>query len=581
MRMTRLFYEALREDPADATIASHKLLTRGCFIRSLAAGIFSYLPLGYRVKRKIEAIFREEMEAIGGQQLEMPVVHPAEIWQESNRWYEIGPELARLKDHGGRDMVLGMTHEEVMADIVRHQIKSYRQLPSYLFQIQTKFRDELRSRGGLIRVREFTMKDLYSFHTDFEDLDEFYKDIYQAYFNIFHRCDLDTTAVLSDTGMMGGTMAHEFMYLTDIGEDTLIICSGCDYSANRQVATFRKREPAKEDPLPVEEIHTPGATKIEDLAKSFGIQAEKTAKVTFYMSGDEFFIAIVPGDYEVNETKLACLIKATDLRPATDSEILDKGIVPGFASPIGIEDVTVVVDELITTTPNLVAGANKDDYHLKNVNYGRDFTADFIGEIAAAKEGDLCIKCNSPLKAVRGVEVGNTFKLGTKYSEMMNAKYLDKDGKRHPIVMGSYGIGTGRLMACIVEAHHDGKGIIWPVSVAPYEVYLIVIDSEKADIYENAERLYGDLAEAGIETLFDDRDESPGVKFGDADLIGAPIRLMVSVRSMKNGGVEIKDRDSTELAILGFDEVIGEVKARMSRMHDRIREKVVAVPFEE
>ena len=581
MRLSQLFGETLREAPADAEFISHQLLVRAGYIRQLGAGIFSYLPLARRVMDKIEDIMREEMNAIGGQEMTMPVVHPAEVWKETGRWYQIGSEMGRMKDSTGRDMVLAMTHEEVVTDLVRDIIHSYRQLPALIYHIQTKWRDEPRSRGGLIRVREFTMKDSYSLDRDWEGLDKQYWAHYQAYFNIFNRCDLPTIAVESDVGMMGGKQAHEFMYLTPIGEDTLIICDACGYTANRQVATFRKPEPEPEAPQPLEKIPTPDTKTIEDLANFLGIPQSKTAKAVFMVAtiteGQEdvqkFVFAVVRGDMELNETKLANAVKAKELRPAHEEEIRAIGAEPGYGSPIGIrrENVIVVVDDLAAKSPNLAAGANEEGYHYLNVNYGRDFTADIVADIVAAADGYACPECGAPLRSVRGVEVGNIFKLGTRYSAAMGALFQDKDGQRKPVIMGSYGIGVGRLMASVVEEHHDDYGIIWPMTIAPYQVHIVALKGG----YEVAEQLYQALQDAGVEVLYDDRAEpSPGEKFNDADLIGIPLRLTVGGRSLKKGGVELKRRAEREISLVPVDEVVARVQKEIEAMTEAIMAKV-------
>jgi prolyl-tRNA synthetase len=579
MRLSQLFSQTLRDAPSEAEAASHQLLLRAGFIAPLAAGIFSYLPLGRRAMNKIEAIIRQEMDAIGGQEMTMPVVHPADLWQQTGRWYSIDAEMARFKDRGGRDMCLAMTHEEVVADLARREIRSYRHLPRLVYHLQTKFRDDPRPRAGLIRVREFTMKDSYSLDADWAGLDKQYDAHYQAYFNIFRRCGLpDVIAVKSDTGMMGGQMAHEYMYLTAIGEDTLLLCDACGYSANRQVARLRKDTPAAEAALPLEKVSTPATKTIAELAQLLGIPAARTAKAVFLVATipagekthEQFIFAIIRGDMDVNETKLANAVKAQALRPATEAEIRASGAVPGYASPIGLAPHAsrlTVVDDLIPHAPNLVAGANEEGYHLLHVNYGRDYTADIVADIAAASQGDACPDCGTPLREVRGVEVGNIFKLGSKYTEALGATFLDSDGVEKPVIMGSYGIGVGRLLACIAEAHHDELGLIWPVSVAPYLVHLVELRGKGAaepGSDGEAERLYRQLWAAGIEVLWDDRPESPGVKFNDADLIGLPLRITVSERALKQGGVEFKRRDRTEKEIVPLDQVVEHIRSAWS-----------------
>ncbi len=581
MHMTRLFIRTLREAPADAEIASHQLLVRAGYIRQLGAGIFIALPLARRTLSKIEHIMRAEMNAIGGQELTMPVVHPADIWQETGRWYQIGAEMGRFKDRTGHEMVLAMTHEEVVADLARGLIRSYRQLPALIYHIQTKWRDDPRPRGGLIRVREFTMLDSYSLDADEAGLEQQYRAHHDAYLRIFRRCGLPVIAVRSDTGMMGGRMAHEFMYLTPIGEDTLVLCDACGYTANRQVATFRKPAPSAEAPRPIARVATPYTTTIADLAAFLGVPESRTAKAVFMMAtvgdgsaGEVFVFAVIRGDMEVNETKLANAIGARALRPATEEEIRAVGAVPGYASPVGLPthghaSFQIIVDDLIPHAPNLVAGANEEGYHLLNVNYGRDYTTTLVCDIAAARDGDPCPVCGSPLRTARGVEVGNIFQLGTRYTQALGATYLDHNGQQRPIVMGFYGIGVGRLLACIAEAHHDEKGLIWPITVAPYHVYLIGMPGAETE----AEALYADLTEAGIEVLYDDREETAGVKFNDADLIGIPIRLTLGKRSLKEGGVEFKRRDRAEKTIVPLTAAVAHVKQEIMQLEDGLNNR--------
>jgi prolyl-tRNA synthetase len=476
-------------------------------------------------------------------------------------------------------MLLAMTHEEVVADLVRREIRSYRQLPRLIYQIQTKFRDDPRPRAGLIRVREFTMKDSYSLDADWDGLDRQYRAHYQAYFNIFRRCGLPVIAVKADTGMMGGTLAHEFMYLTPIGEDSLLLCDSCGFSANRQVAVFRKSLPPVEAPLPLEKVATPDCKTIEDLAAFLGVPRSRTAKAVFMIASipenlekkEQFVFAVVRGDMEVNETKLANLIGARSLRPATEEEIRVVGAAPGYASPVGLKDALVIVDDAIPHSHNLVAGANEDGYHLLNTNYGRDYTASIVADIAAAQDGDACPQCGAAMRLARGVEVGNIFKLGARYSEKMGCYYLDAEGQYRPVIMGSYGIGLGRLLACIAEEHHDEYGLIWPISVAPYVLHLVALAGKgSAATLETAEQLYAELQAAGIETLYDDRSESPGVKFNDADLIGLPLRLTVSDRALKSGGLEFKRRDRQEREIVPLNLAVSRIQAEIAALYAEI-----------
>jgi prolyl-tRNA synthetase len=561
--MSMLFGRTVREAPSGVEVAGHGLLLRAGFIRQLAAGVFSYLPLAKRSIGKIEAILREEMGAVGGQEVSMPVVQPADVWKRSGRYTATGRELIKLHDRRDREMVLAMTHEEIVAGLAASEVDSYQRLPRLVYQIQTKFRDDARPRAGLIRAREFTMKDAYSLDRDEVGLDEQYENLYEAYFRIFARCGLPAIAVGSDVGMMGGSMAHEFMYPSPIGEDTILICDDCGYTANRQVARFRKPLPEDEEPREIEKIATPDVDTIEALARSLGIPESHMAKAVFMVAtiedSERFVFAVVRGDMETNETKLANAVGAGELRPALPQEIRAIGAEPGYGSPIGVDDALVVVDDAIPASPNLVAGANEEGYHFLNVNHGRDFEADVVSDIALAEEGVPCPDCGSPMRAERGIEVGNTFKLGTRYSEALGATFLDRDGEHRPVVMGCYGIGVGRLLACIAEEHHDEDGLIWPISVAPYQVYLIA-----GEVGEMADGLYESLVSAGIEVLYDDRRESLGARFKDADLIGIPLRLTLTPRSLQGGGVEIKGRSEAESYIVSTEEAAPVVRGEIA-----------------
>ncbi len=589
MRMSRLFSQTLRRAPSDAEITSHQLLLRAGYIRQLGAGLFSFMPLGWRAMRRIEDVIRNAMDAIGGQEMEMPVVNPAEVWKRTNRWYEIGAEMARFVDRVGRDMVLAMTHEEVVTDLALQEIRSYRQLPLLVYHIQTKFRDDPRPRAGLIRVREFRMKDSYTLDRDWEGLDQQYRAHYQAYFDIFHRCGVPCIAVKSDVGMMGGKLAHEYMYLTPVGEDTLLLCNLCGFSSNRQVARFVKEAPPAEEPLLLEAVHTPDCKTIAALAEFLDIPESKTAKAVFMIATvaeeegdvDKFVLAILRGDMELNETKLVNAVKAKELRPATEEEIRAKGIEPGYGSPIGAEGILVVVDDLIPQSPNMVGGANRVEYHYRNVNYGRDYAAHIVTDIASADEGHGCPDCGAPLRLSRGVEIGNIFQLGTRYSAAMGANYLDEDGQLKPVVMGSYGIGPGRLLACIAEEHNDEHGLILPITMAPYQVYLIYVPGKKLDTKGMAEQVYDQLLAAGVEVLYDDRDERPGVKFNDADLIGIPLRLVVGEKALDEGGLELRRRDGRGRWIVSLEEVVPFVQQTIQEMIAEIEATVVPVEYPE
>ncbi len=592
MKFSNLFSKTLRDDQKDADVVSHNLLLRAGYVRQLASGIFSYLHFGQRCMRKIEQIIREELDNINGDEICMPVVHPAEIWQKTNRWYEIDDSMARFKDRNDRDMVLAMTHEEVVASLASKEIDTYKQLPKLVYQIYTKFRDEPRSRGGLIRVREFTMKDSYSLDRDWEGLEKQYEAHYKAYFRIFGRAGLPAIAVLSDTGMMGGRIAHEYMYVTPIGEDTIFVCEKSGYKANKEVAKIRKIY-TKEEAKALEKVHTPEKATIVDLAEFLDIKEEQTAKVVFFHGtideSAKVIVAVVRGDMEAHQIKIQKLTKATNLRPATTEEITAIGAVAGYASPMVLdrEKCLVIADDLVVHTNNLVTGANEKDYHYINSCYGRDYEADMTGDIISAFDGGLCPISDDDeavLSSVRGIEIGNIFQLGTKYTAAMGALFTDVDGKAKPIVMGSYGIGVGRLLACLCEEYNDEQGLCLPISVAPYHVIITaLLDNE--EVFDAATTLYEDMKAKGIEVILDDRDKkaaTPGVKFRDAELIGIPIRLTISKRSINNGGVEFKLRsgpgsDSKERTIVALDEVISLVQQHIERLVSEITAQVPEV----
>ena len=560
-RVSRLFGSTLRHTPAEADLESHALLLRAGYVRQVAAGIFSLLPLGWRALRKIEQILREEMDRIGGQELSLPVVHPADLWQATGRWHDIDATLVRFRDRRERDLVLAMTHEEAVAFHAASEITSYRQLPALVYQVQTKFRDELRPRGGLIRVREFRMKDSYSLDRDQAGLERQYRAHYEAYERIGWRVGVPLTAVRSDTGMMGGAVAHEFMYLTPGGEDSLALCAQCGYAANREVAEFAL-EPAAGEPAAPEEVPTPGATTIEELAACLQIAPQQTAKMVFYapaQDGSEARVvaAIVRGDLEANLIQVQNLAGVGELRPAHEDEIAATGMVPGFASPVGIDPraAIFVVDRWVAQSANLVMGANRTDYHLRNVCCGRDYRPTVVGQVAAAFDGAPCASCGGPLQLARGVEVGNIFQLGTRYADALEARFTDAAGAAHPIVMGSYGIGLERLLACVAEEHRDEHGLVLPVSVAPYQAALVAL-ARKEETWRAAEKVFGALVAAGIEVLYDDRrDLSAGVKFADADLRGMPLRVVVGERSLAAGGAELSRRGEQERRIVPLNKL--------------------------
>ncbi|HEU68090.1 MAG TPA: proline--tRNA ligase [Candidatus Acetothermia bacterium] len=544
VRWSRYFLPTWKEEPAEADLPSHKLMLRAGLIRPLAAGIYTYLPFGWRALRKVEAIVREEMDTIGGAELHMPIVHPAELWARTGRLEDFGPQLVRFADRAGREMVLGPTHEEVVTDLARREIQSWRQLPLMLYQIQTKFRDEPRARGGLVRVREFTMKDGYSFHEDASDLDRYYPEVYRAYERIFRRCGLATVAVEADPGLMGGSGSHEFMLMSDQGEDTFVQCPGCGYAANREGAVAVKSSDPDEGLRPVEEVATPGCYTIEAVAGFLGVPTRKTAKAVFFRAGARVVFVVIRGDLEVNEAKLARLLGTAELAPASEEEIAAIGAVPGYASPIGISarGAMIVVDDSIPQARNLVAGANKEGFHLRNVNFPRDFQASLVGDIALARDGDPCVRCGAPLRVRRGIELGHIFKLGTKYSQALGATFLDRDGQARPLVMGCYGIGIGRLLAAVIEAHHDEEGIVWPASVAPFHVLVTALNPEGDQHLALATSIAARLAQHGLDVLLDDRKRSPGEKFHDAKLVGIPVLAAVGPRSLRRGQVELERR---------------------------------------
>lgn len=566
MRLSEMHLKTLREVPSEAELASHILLLRTGMIRKLVSGVYGFMNMGYRSVRKIENIIREEMDAKGGQEILMSAVQPAELWQESGRWYAYGPELWRLKDRNGRDFCLGPTHEEIFTDIARADITSHRQLPVNLYQIQTKYRDEARPRFGLMRSREFIMKDAYSFDKDDAGLDVSYKKMFSAYERIFKRCGLDFRPVEADSGAIGGSNSHEFTAISEVGESEIAFCESCDMAATleRAEAVDAKPTGSEKDFLPMEDVHTPDTKTIEEVAKYLGITEDKTMKALLFVTYDEegnkdkYVAAFVRGDRELNMTKL---INALDI-PEHAIEFADEkemsavtGCVGGFTGPTGLHDCIIVVDSELLGQVNLVAGANKPNYHTKNVNYGRDYKADIVVDLKTLREGDACPACGKPVKTARGIEVGQVFKLGTKYSESMGAYYKDENQQEKPIVMGCYGIGVTRTLSAVVEQHHDENGIIWPISVAPYHCIITLINPKDDVQKELAESIYNSLQGMGVEVLLDDRSERPGVKFKDADLIGIPIRITVG-KLAGEGQVEYKLRRDENKTVLSAEEAV-------------------------
>ena len=561
MRFTRLVSKTLRDDPPEAETASHRLMLRAGMIHQVAAGAYSYLPLAWRSLRKIENIIREEMDAAGGQELMMPSLQPVELWEHTGRKAAFGDSLFSLEDRRGRPMVLAPTHEEVVTGIVKAHVQSYRDLPLILYQIQTKFRDEPRPRAGLVRVREFDMKDAYSFNADDDSLDDSYQAMAQAYRNIYRRSGLPVLMVEADSGAIGGKNSHEFILPATSGEDTVIICSGCSYAANAEKAAASYVELPAEPEQPLEEVSTPGVKTIAGLAQFLGVPEEKTFKAVFYMADDELAFVTIRGDLEVNEIKLKNVLHCSQLRLAGDEEVKAAGLVAGSASAIGLNGVRRVADPSITQGSNFVVGANKPDTHLRGANYPRDFQVDILADIALAQPGQLCLECGRKLESTRGIEVGHIFKLGTFFSDSMGAQYLDRDGRQQPMTMGCYGIGVGRLLAAAIEQNHDERGIVFPAPLAPYQVHLVGLNLAQEDVAGAADSLYQELWEQGFETLYDDRpDQAAGVKLNDADLMGLPVRLVVSPRNLKNGVVELKGRQETEAVTVAADQVVATLR---------------------
>lgn len=561
MKLSKMHLKTLREVPNEAEIPSHILMLRAGMIRKLASGVYGFMPLGWRTLRKIEDIIRQEMDAAGGQEIHMSAIQPSELWEESGRWYAYGPELWRIKDRHGREFCLGPTHEEIFTDIVRSDINSYRQLPMNLYQIQTKYRDEARPRFGLMRSREFIMKDAYSFDRDQEGLDKSYNDMYEAYEKIFTRCGLEFRPVEADTGAIGGSNSHEFTAISEVGESEIAYCESCSMAATVERAECVDAAPQDDvEMLSMEEVHTPGTKTIESVAEFLGLEQSQTIKALLFVTYDNegkedgYVAAFVRGDRELNMTKL---VNALGI-PEHAIEFADEekmaaatGCVGGFTGPTGLHDCKMVVDSELPGLKNLCAGACKADHHLINVNYGRDYEADIIADIKTLAEGDACPVCGAPVKHARGIEVGQVFKLGTKYSEAMGATYKDENMKDHPIVMGCYGIGVTRTMAAIIEQHHDDNGIIWPMAVAPYHAVITVMKPDDEIQSRVAEEIYTRLTNAGAEVLLDDRKERPGVKFKDADLLGIPVRITVG-RGAAEGLVEYKmrrDADKEEMSV--------------------------------
>lgn len=552
MRASNLYAPTLRNTPAEAEIASHQLMYRAGMIRKTAGGMYTFLPLAWRTIRKIEQIIREEMDAAGGQEIMMPILQPAEYWQESGRWGAYGDEMMRIKDRHGRDFCLGPTHEEMITALVRDEVRSYKQLPLMLYQIQDKFRDERRPRFGLMRSREFIMKDLYSFDKDVEGMNESYKKMYDAYTNIFTRMGLEFRPVEADNGAIGGGHSHEFTVLADAGESNIAVCTKCDYAASDEKAELKPVEAPAEDELPLEKVSTPGTNTIEALCDFLKVPADKTIKAVAYQTDkDELVLAFIRGDHDVNEVKVINQIEgALDLRMADEEAIRAAGGCPGFMGPIGIKKGThVLVDATVMNMHNAVTGANEVDVHYKNVNPQRDFDKDaiIVTDLRMVKESDPCPHCGAPLKMTRGIEAGQVFTLGTKYSKAMGATFLDENGKEQPLVMGCYGIGVGRTMAAAIEQNNDDQGIVWPRAIAPFEVVVVAVNAKKEEQLTYAEGIYDECRKAGLDVLLDDRKERAGVKFKDCDLIGYPVRVTIGPKAVDEDIIEVKVRKTGEV----------------------------------
>ncbi len=570
MRATNLYAPTLRNTPAEAEIASHRLMYRAGLIRKSAGGMYTYLPLAWRTLRKIEQIIREEMDAAGGQEIMMPILQPAELWEESGRWGAYGAEMMRIQDRHERAFCLGPTHEEMITALVRDELRSYKQLPIMLYQIQDKFRDERRPRFGVMRSREFIMQDLYSFDKDVEGMHESYRKMYEAYTNVFTRCGLNFRAVEADCGAIGGGRSEEFTVLAPEGESRIACCDACSYAASDEKAQLRPLDAPDEAELPLEKVSTPHTSTIALLAEFLKIPVEKTIKAVAYQTEEDVLVlAFLRGDHEVNEVKLANAVPgARELRMADEAAIRAAGGCPGFMSPIGIKEGThIVVDETAMRMKNAVSGANEQDYHYTNVNPVRDFAHVTVADIRLVAEGDLCPACGEGhLHISRGIEAGQIFALGTKYSEAMQANFLDVDGKLKPLQMGCYGIGVGRTMAAAIEQNHDEHGIIWPRAIAPYEVVVVAVNAKVEEQLAYAEEIYEELRAAGIDVLLDDRRERAGVKFNDCDLIGYPVRIAIGPKTIENGSIEVKLRRTGELVNFARDTYLKGVRDMLAAL---------------
>ncbi len=558
MRWSQTFIPTVRENPAEAELTSHRLMLRAGMIRMIGAGIYTYLPLCLRVINKVEDIIREEIEKKGGQEILMPILQPKELWETSGRWDGKDLGMLTVEDRSGKKFVLGPTHEEVITELAGKEIKSYRDMPRNFYQIQTKFRDELRPRFGLMRAKEFIMKDGYSFDADEESAKKTYHDMKAAYQNIFSRCGLKTQIVEADPGAMGGGMSHEFMSIAEVGEDIIVSCSKCNYAANRESAEAATREKKNaEEPGEMEVIDTPGIKTVADLSHFLGIPPQNMIKTLIYKAGNEIVAALISGDREVNETKLKKVIGASDLEMAEES-VIEKvtGGPLGFSGPVGMNKIRIIADERIPSISNAITGANQKDKHIKNVNMGRDYFPEIAADISYAKEADPCPRCGEPLMMKHGIEVGQIFNLGTKYSKSMGASFLDRNGKEKLCIMGCFGIGVTRMVSAVIEQNHDDNGIVWPTEISPYKVIILPVNMNDSSVRNLAERTYKELKKSSIEVLFDDRDIRAGIKFKDADLIGIPLRITIGPQKAARGSLEIKQRRTGKQADCREDELV-------------------------
>jgi len=566
MKLTKLFFNTKRENPSDADTISNILMIRSGMIRKLSAGIYEWLPLGLKVLKKVEQIIREEMNKIDGQELLLPLLLPKDLWLETGRWNLYGKELFRIKDRKNSEFCLGPTHEEVITDIVRKEVKSYRQLPLMLYQFGTKFRDEIRPRFGVIRAREFYMKDAYSFHATEEDAENYYRKVYDAYCKICDRCSFKYKVVEATTGTIGGKFSHEFMVLADTGEEEIVVCQNCGYAANIEKAEcLIEPETTKEKMLNLEQVYTPDKKTVEEVGNFLNISLDKFIKTLIYIAEyenkTEPFVVLINGKYEVNETKLKNYLNCNEIKLATPEIIFEiTGAPVGFAGPVGLSSIKILSDYSVVNLVNAVSGANKKDYHMKNININRDYKPDEILDLRKIQKNDLCPKCKTRnLTIIHGIEVGHTFKLGTKYSKSLSAFFLDVNGEKQYFIMGCYGIGVSRIVAAVIEQSHDENGIIWPVNLAPYKVIVLPVDYNDPKIKQVSDEIYNKLLELNIDVLLDDRNERPGVKFKDSDLIGIPIRITVSNKTLKENKVEIKMRNTNEIKLIDYKNLFSEI----------------------